>query len=78
MRIISSLFLQLLRTSAELKQVKEEKTALCSEVQILKDKVNHLENITHTKDTTSNLDVFQEAHERMLKASNLMVYNVPL
>jgi hypothetical protein len=47
-------------------------------VQILQDKVNHLENITHTKDTASNFDVFQEAHERMLKASNLMVYNVPL
>jgi len=37
-------------------------------VQILQDKVNHLENITVNKEYF--FDVFHESHERMIKESN--------
>lgn len=61
--------------SSELAQVKEEKAALNSDVKLLQEKVSCLENASRTP--ISESDIFHEAHERMLKASKLIVFNLP-
>lgn len=61
--------------SAELAQVKEEKTALSADVKLLQEKISSLENASRSP--IPEFDVFHEAHERMSKASKLIVFNAP-
>lgn len=63
------------KISTELAQVKEEKAALCSEVKLLQAKVMNLEKVS--SNGISAPDLFHEVHQRMTKASNLMVFNLP-
>jgi hypothetical protein len=63
--------------SAELILIKEEKAALGVEVKSLQEKMSRLENIPPGGVFSTNYDVYQESHQRLLKASRLMVFNVP-
>lgn len=58
----------------ELTQIKEEKAVLSSEVKLLKEKINNLAKIS--SNDVSVPDLFHEVHQRMTKASNLMIFNL--
>lgn len=63
------------KLSSELTQVKEEKAALSSEVKLLQDKVNNLAKVS--SNNISVPDLCHEVHQRISKASNLMIFNLP-
>lgn len=55
-------------------QVKEEKAALSSEVKLLQEKIINLEKVYSYG--VSVPDLFHKVHQRMEKASNLMIFNL--
>lgn len=63
--------------TTELNLVKEEKASLAIEVKSLHEKVSKLESKHHCGPATHEHNIFQESLERMSKANNFMIFNVP-
>lgn len=63
--------------TTELNLVKEEKASLAIEVKSLHEKVSKLESEHHCGLATHEHNIFQESLERMSKANNFMIFNVP-
>lgn len=61
----------------ELSQLKSEKIALESELDLLRDKFDKFGNSPRTQSLPLSFDVYNEVRDRMSREKNILVFNIP-